>query len=311
MKRVWLMLAMALVVAGPVWAEREMSPGQKAWLTDPAVMPPKDRVMHTVKPSETDPQIKNFDEEHVVMFNRSSAAHAPLAIFMTGTSGRPVGARLILSVMANQGYRAIGLEYNDVPAVIQVCPQSPDPDCSANFRHKRIFGGDVTALVDNPLNEAVIPRLVSLLQYLDAKYPDEHWGSYLVNGEPEWSNIVVSGQSQGAGMAAYIAKKRLVQRVVLFSSPWDFYGRSRTLAPWIGAPSVTPMDRWYAEYHARENTADLLPKSYKLLGIPDANVRVFNGEPPPEVKSPNPYHATTATLPVYVPDWQAMYGKAP
>ena len=39
-------------------------------------------------------------------------------------------------------------------------------------------------------------------------------------------------------MAAYIVKHKKVARVVLFSGPWDFYGYSKQLAPWISGPSV-------------------------------------------------------------------------
>src|SRR6266566_5654714 len=39
---------------------------------------------------------------------------------------------------------------------------------------------------------------------------------------PKWGRIVLAGQSQGAGMAAFIAKRQAAARVILFSSPWDF-----------------------------------------------------------------------------------------
>lgn len=285
-------------------------PQQSPAFTDPAGEAPVDRVIHTVKPSEADPSITRFDEANVVMFNRGSDNHAQLVVFLPGTNGKPEHARLLLSMVANQGYRVIGLTYNDEPAVVKICPHNPDPDCSAKFRQKRIFGDDVTQVVDNSPNEAVVSRLVKLLQYLDATYPQEGWRDYLAGDGPNWNKIVVSGLSQGAGMAAYIAKQKLVARVVLFSSPWDFIAPSRALAPWISGPSVTPPDRWYAEYHRRENTADLLARSYKALGIPEAHIQVFNGEPE-NLKGDNPYHATTIRLPVYVPEWQEMFGKAP
>ncbi len=88
-------------------------------------------------------------------------------------------------------------------------------------------------------------RLVKLLQYLDVQHPDEHWGDYLIGGEPNWSRIVISGHSQGAGMAAYIAKRKAVARVVLFSSPWDYVKSSRQPAPWLSETSATPPERWF------------------------------------------------------------------
>ena len=272
---------------------------------------PFDRVIYEVKPSEADPAIARFDEPNLVVFNRSSGDHPELVVFMPGTHGKPRNARLLLGVVANLGYRVIGIEYNDEPAVAQVCPRDPNPRCSGDFRRKRIFGDDVTDVVDNTPQEAIVVRLVKLLQYLDAQHPGEHWGDYLKAGEPDWSRIVVSGLSQGAGMAAYIAKKKAVARVVLFSSPWDFTGRSRDVAAWIFEPSATPPERWFAEYHRRENTAEYIVRAYRALGIPEANIRVFDADLPPRHPSENPYHGSTIVLPVYIPDWQAMFGEAP
>ena len=68
---------------------------------------------------------------------------------------------------------------------------------------------------------------------------------------PKWGRIVLAGQSQGAGMAAFIAKRQAAARVILFSSPWDFVvsdGNARRLAAWISAPSKTPPERWFGGY---------------------------------------------------------------
>lgn len=97
--------------------------------------------------------------------------------------------------------------------------------------------------VANTQSETIVNRLVKLLSYLQEHDAPRRWDGYLLNGEPNWSRIVVSGLSQGAGMAAYIAKRKAVARAVLFSSPWDFMGASRQLAPWISEPSATPPDR--------------------------------------------------------------------
>jgi hypothetical protein len=128
-----------------------------------------------------------------------------------------------------------------------------------------------------------------------------------------WSRIVVSGLSQGAGMAAYIAKRTLVARVVLFSSPWDYERASQQLAHWIGEPSTTPPDRWFAEYHRRENTAALLVRSYKVLQIPADHVRIFDLGLPKDMKtkSDNPYHVSTVRKADYESEWQFLYGKFP
>ena len=172
-----------------------------------------------VRPSDVDPRVRQFDDPSLV-FDTQAPPGAPLVVFFPGTDGTPERSHDFLSVVAGQGYRVIGLEYDDTPAVSQTCPKDPDPDCSTTFRRMRVYG-DGQARVDNPPAEAIVVRLSMLLQALDARHPGEGWGQYLDGDRPRWDRIVVSGLSQGAGMAAFIAKKHEVARVVLFSSPWD------------------------------------------------------------------------------------------
>jgi hypothetical protein len=263
-----------------------------------------------VKPSEADPAVRNFDEPNLILVPRQAAPGAPLAVFLPGTGGRPENVRLLLGVIAGQGYRVIGLEYNDEPAVVQVCPRRPEAECSGKFRQQRVFGNADSPPVGNIVDESIVRRLVMLLRHLARQQPAAQWESYLDGDEPRWSRLVVSGLSQGAGMAAYIAKQRRVARVVLFSSPWDFYGPRRSLAPWMSEPSETPPERWFAEFHRREMTAPLIVQAYRLLGVPDAQVRIFDLEAPEGARGPNPFHSSTVRLPDYAPDWQWLYGSA-
>ena len=264
----------------------------------------------SVRPSEADPSIRSFDEPNLIVFNPDAGAQAPLAVFLPGTNGRPANVRLLLSVIASQGYRAIGLEYDDEPAVVQVCVRDPDPDCSGRFRQERIYGDADRPPVVNPLQESIVQRLVKLLQFLDRQEPQAHWGDYLSGDRPAWPRIVISGLSQGAGMAAYIAQREPVARVVLFSSPWDNHGQPRELAPWIAGPSVTPPERWFAEFHRREATAALIAQAYRRLGIPEDHVAVFDLDLPEGGRGPNPFHGSTVRLPGYEPQWRWLYGSA-
>ena len=271
-------------------------------------------VVYRVRPSQTDPRIHNFDNPHWVVFDPAASATGQLAVFMPGTDGKPGTSTLLLKVIADQGYRVIGLEYDDEPAVMRVCPRDPDPRCSGRFRNMRIFGGQGGSPVANDAAETIVNRLTRLLVYLDDQHPQQNWRQYLLADGPDWSRILVCGLSQGAGMAAYIAKKEPVARVVLFSSPWDNFGSSRTLAPWLYEPSVTPPERWFAAYHRRENTASLIVRAYSALHIPPANIRVFALDIPPEYRpkhSDNPFHVTTIKIPAYEPDWRFLVGHSP
>ena len=65
-----------------------------------------------------------------------------------------------------------------------------------------------------------MPRLTRLLHQLAEQDPAGQWAAYLDGDEPRWSRIVLAGQSQGGGMAAYLAKTRAVAGVMMFSGGW-------------------------------------------------------------------------------------------
>jgi len=269
-------------------------------------------VAHYVLPSKADPAVQQFDDPSIGIASAGLPMDAPLAVFLPGTGGKPADALSLLRTIAGQGYRVLGLEYDDVPAVAQECPTDPDPDCSAAFRDMRVNGrGSSHPVVLNPVAEAIIPRLVAALRLLAKAAPDEGWGRYLDGDQPRWDRIVISGLSQGAGMAAYMAKQHEVRRVVLFSSPWDFTGRERQPAPWLSWPSATPQDRWQAEYHRREDTAPLIAAAYAALAIPAGNIRIFDRDLPhdPSTRGRNPYHGSTIQDRGYAPQWRAMLGR--
>lgn len=280
-------------------------------LSAPAIA--ADRVVeHRIVPSIADPGVTRFDDANVALTDPALPADAPLAVFMPGTGGRPANTMAMLRTIEAQGYRTIGLEYDDTPAVSQVCPQAPDPACSARFRSMRAYGTGGLATIANPVAEAIVPRLVAALKALAAAAPGEGWGGYLDGDQPRWDRIVLSGLSQGAGMAAYIAKTHAVRRVVLFSSPWDVAGPNKRPAPWLSTPTATPADRWYASYHARENTVPLIRAAYAALRIPADHIHVLNQDLPAGVDpgAANPFHGNTIRDLRYVGDWRAMFGAA-
>ena len=276
--------------------------------------PPVDQAVYIIKPSDTDSRIRNFDAPNYVILNKGISDRAQLVIFMPGTSGKPRNTPFF-TVISDLGYRIINLEYNDAPAVNVVCPKDPDPDCSANFRQDRIYGGKVSSHTGTPPPETIMNRITKLLKYLVQHNPQEHWAGYLVNGKPDWSRIVVCGLSQGAGMAAYIAKHQAVARVVLFSSPADFV-LERAMpdgdspAAWLKMSSATPMDRWYAEYHARERATTRLQRAYHALGIPEDHIFVFDLDLQvgSAHKGDNPFHGSTITNTGYSQKWRSMFG---
>ncbi len=267
-----------------------------------------------IKPSKANPHIKNYNDENVVL-RPVKMDDAPILVFLPGTSGKPENPKLLLQIAAEQGYRVLGLEYNDTPAVAQVCPSQPDRTCSEKFREMRIWGtGKGTPGITNPVEESIVARLVALLQILAKQHPSERWSTYLTpENEPVWSRIAIAGQSQGAGMAAFIAKKESLYRVILFSSPIDFTAVQGFVqfAPWLTWPSATPADRWYAERNVREPFNQKLTKTYSLLGIPADHIAVNTLDLPANIDASNPmaYHGTNINDPRYIPEWRLLFGK--
>jgi pimeloyl-ACP methyl ester carboxylesterase len=278
-----------------------------------------DLVTYRVTPQDTDPAIHRFNSPHYVVFDRASPSSSDLLLFLTGTGANPASVSDFLTIAAARGYRSVSLAYNDVPAIVGVCPQDPDQACSAKARQKRIFGDDVTRRIDDASAESIANRLIRLLVTLDRDHPSERWGDYLDRDALRWERIAVGGHSQGAGMAAFIAQRMRVARVILFSSPWDFYGRERQLAPWIlDGSGVTPADAWFGAYHQKENTAALIARAYKALRIPDAHIRVLRLEPS-RVVGDNPFHLSVVGngttprdgngSPSYADDWRFLLGS--
>jgi hypothetical protein len=271
--------------------------------------------IYIVRPSETNPSIEHFDEPHyVISSNSTGAMPPPLVVFLAGTGGKPRNSSALLHTIAAQGYRVIGLEYNDVPAVVETCAKALTPTCSASFRNSRIFGDHAYSPVFTPPDETIVNRLCSLLLFLDREHPGHQWGAYMSGIEPNWTRIVIAGFSQGAGMAAYLAKLERVQRVVLFSSPWDYWDNKDRLAPWLAQPTATPPDRWYAEYHREERTAASIAQAYRLLGIPPENVLVFDHKLTDQHHKSgkaDAYHLSTTHDTSYIPEWRILVGRPP
>jgi predicted esterase len=279
-------------------------------------------VAYGVSPTEADPQVTRFTATNLIVYKRDVARNAPLLVWFSGTGGTPMTGWLFIQAAAKAGYRVIGLMYDNGVSDPQTCGPNPDPACADRFRGTRIFGDSTSKDIDDLPAESVVNRLTKLLVYLDEHHHAEGWGQYLHNGAPVWSRIAVAGHSQGGGVAAYIAKKKSVYRVINLSGAWDRTDGTKQWAPWITSRSATPMNRWYAAYHAKESNAGAMKPAYVALKIPPDHIRVLTLEPNPAVKSPpgvDVYHGSMVSErstprdangePAYAPDWAFLLGQ--
>ena len=202
-----------------------------------------------VRPSSTDPAIDSFDKDHAAYLGPRSACRGRLLLFLPGTGGSGTGAQAFCTFAAEQGYHAIGLSYpTSIPAA--AVRNVKNRKAFEDFRTEIIEGGDRSPFVKVNRTNSIEHRLVSLLQFLDRKRPGEQWGQFLdEQGQPAWSKVAVSGQSQGAGHAGLIAIRHEVDRVLMFGGPKDFDRVTDKPAAWYSLKSATSSNRFFSFNH--------------------------------------------------------------
>lgn len=241
--------------------------------------------VHVVAPNTTDPAITTYlAPHHAWAPNPAAAARNRLFVFLPGTGGQPAFQQLILQTGSDQGYHAIGLMYPNTPSIGSLCDGSADPDAHWNARREIVTGQDLSNLVAVSTTECIEHRLAALLTYLAATYPGEHWGQYLTSGQPNWTNIVIGGHSQGGGHAGVIAKLHPVLRAVCFSSPADWRTAANQPATWYTAPGATPAAQIFGFSHQQDEvvTWPLVTANWIALGLGayGASVNVDAGAAP-------------------------------
>jgi hypothetical protein len=204
-------------------------------------------IVRSIKAFETDSNINWELQKHQVFINPDCVQNDKLVLHLVGSFDNPANTTYFPSMAANNGYKSINLKYPNSTAALSACGNSNDVDCFQGFREEIIFGVDSNSSVEVDMNNCIINRLEKLLNYLHNNYPLENWGIFLTeNRDINWSNIIVSGHSQGGGHAAFIGKKFDVNRVLMFASPTDYSNVFSTPANWISSPSMTPDSNYYA-----------------------------------------------------------------
>lgn len=235
-------------------------------------------------PKETDSAIDEALESHYVLVDLSAPRGNLLFLWMTGTGGVPGRSRLFLDVVARMGLHVIDLRYPNAVSVLELCESDPETGCFEKVRLEKVDGVDRTPKVLVSRANSIENRLLKLLGYLDAKYPGQGWAQYSTGGSVNWSKVVVAGLSQGGGQAAIIAKEHLVARVVMFGAVTDL-----SIAvdppkppPWLRGPHATPLERYYAFAHAKDQFMPTFEKSWAAMGLHAFGpiVNIDEAEPP-------------------------------
>lgn len=261
-----------------------------------------------VAPHATDARLAAGDAPHLVVYDRdATSSPQPLLVWFPGTNGHPAsGPAKFFATVLQQGYRLLGLSYLTGEAVSQVCTQrrvAQQPRCAEQFRQQRVWGDGEAVVVGDRPEDAIVSRLTRLLLHLVEADPAGHWAQYLEGVEPCWDRIVLAGQSQGGGMAAFLAQSRAVAGVVMFSGGWD-HGPGGTVAGWYERPSRTPPQRWHGTFHVDENQAATMAHIYRQLGLPTEQIHALNL--PVQGRAA---HGEGITNLAYQPLWQEMLPK--
>ncbi|WP_052187020.1 BPSS1187 family protein [Chryseobacterium indologenes] len=268
-----------------------------------------------IKPSDADPSVRNWDSVHVVYYDRA-IKNNKILLWLTGTNGSTNHMpQSFFKTALDQGYRIIALSFISTPGVSQICVGNKldeDINCAAEFRRKRIYGDNIFSSIPDQYQDAIVPRLIKLLQYLSKNDKEGDWSQYLDQNttKPIWSKIAIAGQSQGGGMAEFIAQHESVARVLSFSGGWDYSNsRMKKIAGWYSQKLITARENIFATYHVQELAAVQLAEICKTLNIPSDNVFALDEPLQKQKKGNNPFHTEGIANPVYKNIWIKMLGS--
>lgn len=159
-----------------------------------------------IRPSTTDTAIINNDNNHIVFYPEAHQARGKLFVFLPGTGGVPLVYLRILSEAATSGFHSIGLTYHNDVAVNLICGATLDTTCHRRARHENLDGLDRHDFFEIDSTHSIYNRLLALLHYLDAQYPEEGWGAYFAEDGVTWQKILHALHPENGPQAGSSAK---------------------------------------------------------------------------------------------------------
>lgn len=208
---------------------------------------PDSLIQREIKARTTDAQISWELQGHQVFINPTCVQKNKLLLHLVGTFDNPASTSLFPSYAANRGYKSISLKYPNGKSATTACKNSTDPECFKKYRREILFGEDSSTVIDVNKVDCILNRTTKLLIYLNNTYPDQGWNAFLTQtSEINWSNVTISGHSQGGGHAAYIGKKFNANRIIMFASPNDYSTNFNRPALWLNSTGATPDSNYYA-----------------------------------------------------------------
>jgi hypothetical protein len=263
-----------------------------------------------VQPWQTDNAYPASADSNYVAINTSVTSINKLLFYIGGTNSSPKRTTLFLNLAANLGYHVISLTYPNATPIQTACGSSSDVNCYTNFRQEACYGTPVSSAISIDTLNSLHTRAVKLIQYLNTTYPTQNWGQFVLGNSLDWSKMVTSGHSQGAGHALYFANINNIDRCIMFSGANDFSNFYNAPPNWISGSFSTAKNRIFSFLHLQD---DGVPYSSQIqvtqalglwtggddstlvdnLNIPYNNSHLLYTNETPQSMLITPYHNST------------------
>jgi hypothetical protein len=259
---IWIAFSVMLWSCGGSMSTAAVDPAQASACVTSKVAPIAEvsgtRTLLQVKPSDTSSCISKNNAPHQAYRDSGAVSKAVLAVFLPGTGGTPAQFPAFLQHGATRGYHVIGLTYTNDKSVTVLCNEArANADCAGEVRQETLTGRDTSSLITVSDADSIEGRLIALLKYLDFHRAGEGWGQFLTSTcSVAWEKVIVSGNSQGSGYAAYIAKVRQVNRVGIYAGPSDWVNASNSPVNWYSLPSLTSASAYFGFVHSPDSLAN-------------------------------------------------------
>jgi hypothetical protein len=170
-----------------------------------------------VYPSTTDPAITSYNATNFVSVQTGGVLKNLLFVNIPGTNRTPSQCKVITQKAVAMGYHGISLTYPNQTAGNPLCGPTGDTTCHERLRREVIDGVDRHPSIAITPTNSIINRLTKLLIYMNRQQPAQGWGQYIVNGQINWSKVIIGGHSQGGALAGVIGRFYPAKRILMFS----------------------------------------------------------------------------------------------
>lgn len=246
---------------------------------------PQSNIILEIPPFKIDRNYSILNPKHYIVRNRFQHLNK-LVLFLGGSRTNPKEYQILCKHLATQGFDVISLSYLNNFSTLDLNNSINVADFDF-YREEISFGTPVSSYVDVDARNSIVTRTYKLLEYLKTNYPRETWKDY-INTETEtinWDLVILAGHSQGSGHACYIAKKKQVNRLVMFAGPNDFNIRYQRPANWLREAGLTPSVKQFALLHEHDEIASysnqvLNLRASQLLQLGESPTNIDNLNPP-------------------------------